>query len=138
MNMDEKAKIIIGYVDATKTLDYKEVVKFFTPDAMLNSALFKDTSIYEFYRNFFKDVIKVNSRVKDIYNSVTNANSSSAHIYLEWHLINGTIVQFDSMKIFEFNDDNKLIQKLTTMYDTTLPRDAFIDNDILSSFAVLD
>jgi predicted SnoaL-like aldol condensation-catalyzing enzyme len=101
-----------------------EIIKLFSPDAIVHSPLYGDVKAKKFYQELFKDTSKSKITLMNIFVSQNNPQIAAGHFRYDWILKDGTSTSFECVDIFRF-DENGKIKELTIIYDTSKIRTSF-------------
>jgi len=101
-----------------------EIIKLFSPDAVVHSPLYGDVKAKKFYQELFKDTSKSKITLMNIFVSQNNPQIAAGHFRYVWILKDGTSTSFECVDIFRF-DENGKIKELTIIYDTSKIRTSF-------------
>jgi len=119
----ESANIIEQYLKALEVGSYEEMMKLFTPDAMVHSPLYGEIKASKFYKDLFADTSKSKITLLNIFKGKDDF-IGAGHFRYDWKMADGTPVSFECVDVFKFSEDN-LINELTIIYDTAGTRPAF-------------
>ncbi len=118
-------KTIKEYFKGLEVGSYENIIKLFSPNAIVHSPLYGEVEAREFYKELFKDTSKSKITLINIFVSINNPRTAAAHFRYHWILKDGTPTSFECVDVFQF-DDNGKIRELTIIYDTSKIR-AFFD-----------
>jgi ketosteroid isomerase-like protein len=112
-----------AYLGALGNADYEALMSLFATDAIVVSPLYGEQAAAVFYRNLLQDSHRSELTFLDVF---TNADTDKAslHFRYRWTMTDGTVVTFDCVDVFEFDDDHR-ITRLVIIYDTAQARPAF-------------
>jgi len=116
-------KTIKEYLKGLKAGSYENIIKLFSPKAIVNSPLYGKIKAKDFYRKLFKDTSKSKITLMNIFKS-ENPLIAAGYFHYNWILKNGTLTSFECVDIFRFNKNGK-IAELTIIYDTAKIRPFF-------------
>jgi len=116
-------KTIKEYLRELENGNYENIIKLFSPKAIINSPLYGKIKAKDFYKELFKDTLKSKITLMNIFKS-KNPLIAAGHFRYDWVLKNGTSTSFECVDIFQFNKNGKII-KLTIIYDTAKIRQSF-------------
>lgn len=119
-------KTIKKYLKGLEVGSAEEIIKLFSPDAVVHSPLYGEISANEFYQDLFKDTSKSKITLINIFESQKNTQIAAGHFRYDWILKDGTPTSFECVDIFRFAKDGK-IKELTIIYDTSKIRTSFQD-----------
>jgi len=119
-----KSDIIRAYFNGLEARSYEQVMSLFAQDAMVHSPLYGDVNAQQFYQELFAATESSVITLKNILVSTTNSHVAAAHFLYDWILKDGSPAPFECIDVFEFSDDNKIID-LKIIYDTYFIRGVF-------------
>lgn len=119
----DSTRIIKQYLKVLGIGNYKEIMKLFSPDAIVHSPLYGEVKASKFYRDLFADTSESKITLLNIFKGKDNF-IGAGHFRYEWKLADGTLVSFECVDIFKFSKDN-YIKDLTIIYDTAGIKPAF-------------
>ncbi|MEK6981732.1 MAG: nuclear transport factor 2 family protein [Candidatus Micrarchaeota archaeon] len=118
-----KSKIIIEkYFKALETGNYEQMIKLFTPDAVVHSPVYGNVKANEFYKKLFSDTSESKIILLNIFEGKDNF-TGACHFMYDWKLANGKDISFECVDVFKFSDSG-LIKELTIIYDASATRPA--------------
>jgi len=117
-------KTIKEYLRGLEIGSADEIIKLFSPDAVVHSPLYGDVKAKKFYQELFKDTSKSKITLMNIFVSQNNPQIAAGHFRYDWILKDGTSTSFECVDIFRF-DENGKIKELTIIYDTSKIRTSF-------------
>jgi len=117
-------KAIKEYLRGLEIGSADEIIKLFSPDAIVHSPLYGDVKAKKFYQELFKDTSKSKITLMNIFVSQNNPQIAAGHFRYDWILKDGTSTSFECVDIFRF-DENGKIKELTIIYDTSKIRTSF-------------
>lgn len=128
-----KQDIIKTYFQGLEKSSYQEIVKLFTPNAVVYSPLYGKIEATRFYKELFSDTQTSKIALKNIFVSVDKPDTAAAHFIYSWTMKDGTKVQFECIDVFDFVPQSNTILSLTIIYDTYHTRKDFarVHNDKL-------
>tara|TARA_Y100000310_G_C20589970_1_gene767473 strand:+ start:111 stop:491 length:381 start_codon:yes stop_codon:yes gene_type:complete len=118
----ESANIIEQYLKALEIGSYEEMMKLFTPDAIVHSPLYGEIKASKFYKDLFADTSESKITLLNIFKGKDDF-IGAGHFRYDWKLADGTPVSFECVDVFKFSNDN-LIKELTIIYDASATRPA--------------
>lgn len=98
--------------------NYEEIIKFFSPNAMIHSPLYGSTEATYFYKEFLTDVKNVKIKIKNFFESSDKPNTAAALIGITLALKNDKTMDVECVDIFEFSPNKDKIQSIKIIYDT--------------------
>ncbi len=119
-------KTIRNYLKGLEVGSAEEIIKLFSPDAVVHSPLYGEIQAKKFYQNLFKDTSKSKTTLINIFVSQNNSQIVAGHFRYDWILKDGTPTSFECVDVFRFVEDGK-IKELTIIYDTSKIRTSFED-----------
>ena len=120
-----KKEMIRCYLRALESCSSEEVLKYFSPEAVIKSPLNGMVKASEFFPSLFSLTLKAKVHISNIFMSVENANSGAVHFRFDWDFLDGGQAQFDCVDIFELDPKLAKISKMTIVYDSYFIRKAF-------------
>ncbi len=117
-------KTIKEYLKGLEVGSYENIIKLFSPNAIIHSPLYGEIKAKKFYQDLFKDTSKSKITLMNIFVSKNNPKISAGHFCYDWILKDGTPTSFECVDVFRFDDDGK-ISELTIIYDTSKIRTSF-------------
>lgn len=120
-----KQDIVRAYFHGLEKASYQDVIKLFSPNAVVNSPLYGKIEAVRFYKDLFSDTQNSTIVIKNIFVSADKLNTAAAHFIYSWTMKDGTKVQFECVDIFDFELQNDTILSLTIIYDTYHTRKEF-------------
>ena len=117
-------KTIKDYLKGLEVGSYDNIIKLFSPDAVVHSPLYGEIQAKKFYQDLFKDTSKSKITLMNIFISQNNAQIAAGHFRYDWILKDGTPTSFECVDVFRF-DKNGKIKELTIIYDTSKIRTSF-------------
>lgn len=117
-------KIMKEYLKRLEIGSAEEIIKLFSPDAIVHSPLYGEINAKKFYQELLKDTSKSKIALMNIFVSKSNTRIAAVHFRYDWILRNGTPASFECVDIFRFAKDGK-IKELTIIYDTSKTRTSF-------------
>ncbi len=120
-----KQDVIKAYFHGLEKASYQDVIKLFSPNAVVYSPLYGKMEAVRFYKDLFSDTQNSKILLKDIFVSADKPNTAAAHFIYSWTLKDGTQVQFECVDVFDFALQNDTILSLTIIYDTYHTRKNF-------------
>ncbi|MBT8350530.1 MAG: nuclear transport factor 2 family protein [Deltaproteobacteria bacterium] len=106
------------YLDALNESSLEKVLSLFDPKAVVVSPLYGEMPATTFYKTLFADTNRSETKLLNIYHSVSKSSSVALHFHYMWTLRSGKTVEFDCVDIFEITSDKKKFSKLKIIYDT--------------------
>ncbi len=119
-------KTIKEYLRGLEVGSYENIIKLFSPDAIVHSPLYGEIKAKKFYQDLFKDTSKSKIKLMNIFVSQNNPQIAAGHFRYDWILKDGTPTSFECVDVFRFAEDGK-IKELTIIYDTSKIRTSFED-----------
>jgi len=116
-------KVIRGFFDHFMKMDLDGLLSFFAPDALVESPALGKMEVESFYRELFSKTKRFKGEVKDIFVNPDNPQRAAAFGKYNWETKHGDTLIFESVVIFEMNQQNK-IQMVNIIYDAQQARDA--------------
>ncbi|MEM3062942.1 MAG: nuclear transport factor 2 family protein [Nitrososphaerota archaeon] len=116
-------KTIKEYLKGLEAGSYENIIKLFSPKAIVNSPLYGEIKAKDFYKELFKDTSKSKITLVNIFKS-KNPLIAAGHFRYDWVLKDGTLTSFECIDIFRFTQNGK-IAELTIIYDTAKIRPFF-------------
>jgi len=113
------------YLDALNEGNLEKVLSLFAPDAVVVSPLYGEIPATTFYNDLFADTNRSETKLLNIFDSVSGNSSLAIHFHYSWTLKNGKVVNFECVDIIEITPDTKKINKLKIIYDTAPLRAVF-------------
>lgn len=120
-----KREIVEAYFKGLESGSYEQIIKLFTPQAIVHSPLYGKIKADKFYKELFAVTNNSKITLKNIFESVTIPNTYAGHFLYDWTLKDGTNAPFECVDIFEFSANGNHIEKLRIIYDTQHTRKAF-------------
>lgn len=121
----DKQDVIKAYFHGLEKGSYEDVIKLFSPNAVVHSPLYGKVAATRFYKELFSDTQTSKIVLKNIFISTEKPNTAAAHFIYSWTMKEGTQVQFECIDVFEFSLQNNAIVSLTIIYDTFHTRKDF-------------
>jgi hypothetical protein len=118
-------KICQQYLDALNESSLEKVLSLFDPKAVVVSPLYGEMPATTFYSALFADTNRSETKLLNIFESISGVSSVALHFYYIWTLKSGKIVEFDCIDIFQITPDKNKFTKLKIIYDTAPIRDDF-------------
>lgn len=106
------------YLDALDEGSLEKVLSLFDPNAVVVSPLYGEMPASTFYKNLFADTNRSETKLLNIFESISGDSSVALYFHYIWTLKSGKIVEFDCVDVFEITPDRKKITKLKIIYDT--------------------
>lgn len=134
----DKQGVIKAYFHGLEKVSYEDIIKLFSPNAVVHSPLYGKVEAACFYKELFADTQNSKIVLKNIFVSPDQPNTAAAHFIYSWTMKDGTFVQFECVDLFEFALD--MIASLTIIYDTYHTRKEFVrihNNKIDDFFEIL-
>jgi hypothetical protein len=119
-------KTIKSYLNGLEVGSADEIMKLFSPNAVVHSPLYGEIQAKRFYQDLFKDTSKSKITLMNIFVSQNNPQIAAGHFRYDWILKDGTPTSFECVDVFRFAKDGK-IKELTIIYDTSKIRTSFED-----------
>jgi len=119
-------KTIKEYLRCFEVGSYEEIIKLFSPGAVVHSPLYGEIKAKKFYQDLFKDTLKSKISLMNIFVSQDNSKIAAGHFRYDWILKDGTQTSFECVDVFLFAKDGK-IKELTIIYDISKIRTSFED-----------
>ncbi|MCK5630268.1 MAG: nuclear transport factor 2 family protein [Nanoarchaeota archaeon] len=119
-------KTIKEYLKGLEVGSYENIIKLFSPDAIVHSPLYGEIKAKKFYQDLFKDTSKSKITLMNIFVSHNKPQIAAGHFHYDWILKDGTPTSFACVDVFRFAEDGK-IEELTIIYDTSKIRTSFED-----------
>ena len=119
-------KTIKEYLKGLEVGSDEEIIKLFSPDAVVHSPLYGKISAKKFYQDLFKDTSKSKITLINIFISQNDPQIAAGHFRYDWILKDGTPTSFECVDVFRFAEDSKIME-LTIIYDTSKIRTSFED-----------
>ncbi len=117
-------KTIKEYLSGLEVGSYENIIKLFSPDAIVHSPLYGEIKAKKFYQDLFKDTSKSKITLMNIFVSQNNPQIAAGHFRYDWILKDGTPTSFECVDVFRFAKDGKIVE-LTIIYDTSKIRTSF-------------
>lgn len=117
-------KTIKEYLKGLEVGSAEEIIKLFSPDAVVHSPLYGEIQAKKFYQDLFENTSKSKITLMNIFVSQNNPQIAAGHFRYDWILKDGTPTSFECVDIFRFTEDEK-IKELTIIYDTSKIRTSF-------------
>ena len=111
-------KLCKQYLDALNEGNLERILSLFDPDAVVVSPLYGEILATTFYTDLFADTNRSETKLLNIFDSVSGNSSVALHFHYSWTLKNGKVVDFECVDIIEIKPDTKKIIKLKIIYDT--------------------
>lgn len=121
----DKQDVIKAYFRGLEKASYEDIIKLFSPDAVVHSPLYGKVEAVRFYKELFEDTQNSKIVLKNIFISPDQPNTAAAHFIYSWTMKDGTQVQFECVDVFYFALQNDTILSLTIIYDTYRTRKDF-------------
>ena len=106
------------YLDALNESSLEKVLSLFDPDAVVVSPLYGEMPATTFYKALFADTNRSETKLLNIFESISGVSSLALHFHYIWTLKSGKIVEFDCIDVFQITPDKKKFTKLKIIYDT--------------------
>ncbi|PWU06162.1 MAG: hypothetical protein C5B43_02230 [Verrucomicrobia bacterium] len=119
-----KEEIVKNYLNHLANGNYQSIINLFAEDALVLSPLYGPMNPVSFYKELFSDTSKSTTTLKTIFTSASQPNIAAAYFLYDWTKKDGSVVSFECVDVFTFDDDNK-ITKLSIIYDTYQTRIKF-------------
>jgi len=119
-------KTIKEYLKGLEVGSAEEIIKLFSPDAVVHSPLYGEIQAKKFYQDLFNDTSKSKITLMNIFVSQNNPQIAAGHFRYDWILKDGTPTSFECVDVFRFDKEGK-IKELTIIYDTSKIRTAHED-----------
>ncbi|MBN1276614.1 MAG: nuclear transport factor 2 family protein [Deltaproteobacteria bacterium] len=116
------------YLDALNEGSLEKILSLFDQDAVVVSPLYGEMSAARFYKDLFADTSRSETRLLNIFHSVSGSSDMALHFYYLWTLKNGKAVEFECVDVFEISWDSNKIKRLKIIYDTAAIRADFHEN----------
>ena len=111
-------KICNQYLDALNEGSIEKVLSLFEPNAVVVSPLYGTIPATTFYQDLFAATKCSETKLLNIFNSISNISTVALHFNYIWTLKSGKVVEFECVDVFEITPDSKQFTKLTIIYDT--------------------
>jgi hypothetical protein len=121
----DKASILKAYFRGLEKSSYQDVIKLFSPKAIVNSPLYGQVEAFVFYKELFSDTNASKILLKNIFINPENPNTAAVHFIYFWTLKDGNEIKFECVDVFDFVPRQDKIQSLTIIYDTYQRRASF-------------
>ena len=119
-----KEETIKAYFQGLQAGSYEQVIRLFDKDAIVHSPLYGEIRADKFYRELFAATSSSTITLKNIFLSSNDPHSAAAHFLYDWVLKDGQKAPFECIDVFEFSNDNKIVD-LKIIYDTYSVRGKF-------------
>jgi len=106
------------YLDALNESSLEKVLSLFDPDAVVVSPLYGEMPATTFYSALFADTNRSETKLLNIFESISGVSSLALHFHYIWTLKSGKIVEFDCVDVFQITPDKNKFTKLKIIYDT--------------------
>ncbi|HOP48170.1 MAG TPA: nuclear transport factor 2 family protein [Desulfobacteraceae bacterium] len=116
------------YLDALNEGSLEKILSLFDQDAVVVSPLYGEMSAARFYKDLFADTGRSETRLLNIFHSVSGTPDLALHFHYLWTLKNGKTVEFECVDVFEISWDSNRIKRLKIIYDTAAIRADFHEN----------
>ena len=122
----DAAALVATYLSAVERADVDEMLKLFTPDAVVHSPLYGPMPAVRFYPALFADTGESRLTLKGILEGRSEGNGRllAFWFHFDWRLPSGRQAPFEVMDLAELSDDGR-ISSLRLIYDTVDVRPAF-------------
>ncbi|MFN7039015.1 MAG: hypothetical protein ACK4OM_05580 [Alphaproteobacteria bacterium] len=110
--------LIKSYISAIEKSDWKSLMELFSTTAKITSPTHKDINPDAYYKEYFYNILFSSVSIKGIYSNDNDSLSLIAHITKNITLINSQNIIYDAVKIFQFSEDYKYINKIEMIYDS--------------------
>jgi len=106
------------YLDALNEGSLEKVLSLFDPNAVVVSPLYGEMPATTFYKALFADTNRSETKLLNIFDSISGNSSVALYFHYIWTLNSGKIVEFDCVDVFEITSNKKKFTKLKIIYDT--------------------
>lgn len=120
-----KQDVIKSYFHGLEKSSYQDIIKLFSPNAVVYSPLYGKIEAIRFYKELFSDTQSSKIGLNNIFLSADKPDTAAAHFVYSWTMKDGTQVQFECMDVFDFAPQSGKILSLTIIYDTYHTRKDF-------------
>lgn len=120
-----KQDVIKAYFHGLEKASYQDIIKLFSPNAVVYSPLYGKIEAVRFYKKLFSDTQNSEIVLKNIFLSTDKPNTAAAHFVYSWTMKDGTQVQFECVDVFDFALQGDMLLSLTIIYDTYHTRKDF-------------
>jgi len=120
-----KQDVIKSYFHGLEKASFQDIIKLFSPNAIVYSPLYGKIEAIRFYKELFSDTQSSKIVLKDIFLSADKPDTAAAHFVYSWTMKDGTQVQFECIDVFAFAPQSDKILSLTIIYDTYHTRKDF-------------
>jgi hypothetical protein len=117
--------IIKAYFKGLERNDYEEVISLFSATASISSPLYGSVSATLFCQAALQEMDFVKIEILDTFVSCENKHSAAAHVFYQWRMKDGTLMEFEGANIFELVPDRQKIERIIILYDTAYTRSQF-------------
>ena len=118
------------YLDALNEGSIEKVLSLFVPNAVVVSPLYGTLPATTFYQDLFADTNRSDTKLLNIFHSISGNTSVALHFNYIWTLKSGKVVEFECVDVFEITADSKQFTKLTIIYDTAPIRADFNESQV--------
>lgn len=118
-------RLVTDYLEALEQANLDDMLRLFTPTAIVHSPLYGPTPAMDFYPGLFADTSDARLTLKGVMHSSTSTGTEqiAAWFHFDWRLPSGREAPFDVVDVMEVHDG--LISALHIVYDTVEVRPAF-------------
>ncbi|HEY2811224.1 MAG TPA: nuclear transport factor 2 family protein [Rhabdochlamydiaceae bacterium] len=116
-------KIIQDFYHHFEKKDLDGLIALFAPHARVESPTLGKMEAQPFYRELFSKTKHFKTTMKDIFINPDNPHRAATFLSASWETKNGDVLAFESVVIFEMNDQGK-IQMIHIIYDAQRAREA--------------
>jgi hypothetical protein len=120
-----KQDVIKAYFHGLEKASYQDIIKLFSPNAVVYSPLYGKIEAVRFYKELFSDTQSSKIVLKNIFLSADKPDTAAAHFVYSWTMKDGTQVRFECVDVFDFALQSDKILSLTIIYDTYHTRKNF-------------
>ncbi len=119
------------YLEALNEGNLEKILSLFDSDAVVVSPLYGEMPAAKFYKDLFADTSRSETRLLNIFNSVSGSSDMVLHFHYLWTLKNGKTVEFECVDVLEISSKSNKIKRLKIIYDTAPISDDFHENQAL-------
>lgn len=120
--MNNYRKVITQFFSETEKGQFENVLKFYSPNAMIHSPLYGSQEYTRFYKGLIADTKSMKVKVKNIFEDAEHSNLVASLQDFTWILKNGESITVEGVNIFEFTPNTEKIKSIKFIYDTSKVR----------------
>jgi ketosteroid isomerase-like protein len=110
-------EVVRTYLRAMEAGDLDATIACFDPTGIIQSPVYGDVPVADFYQRLFGDTVKATVRIHTVYCSTADRQRWAAHFAYGWVRKDGATIDTDLVDLFEFGGATGLITRLKIVFD---------------------